>query len=218
MSSLIDGQRLTREEFMRRWEALPDLKLAELIDGVVYLPPPVSPRQSTADGLLQGWLSIYSCQTTGVQSGTNGTWLMLESAPQPNGWLRIRPNFGGQSIDSGYFPQGAPELIIEVGLSSTARDREPKLELFRRAGVREYLTFAVDEQELVWQELINGRYNPMIPDKDDVFQSRVFRGLWLDRAAVIRGDGKRVMEVLEEGIGSTEHSEFVRTLARSNVR
>ena len=35
---LREGDRLTREEFLRRWEAMPDLKWAELIDGIVYMP------------------------------------------------------------------------------------------------------------------------------------------------------------------------------------
>ena len=37
---LITGQRMTREEFLSRWEALPDLKNAELIDGIVYVHHP----------------------------------------------------------------------------------------------------------------------------------------------------------------------------------
>jgi Uma2 family endonuclease len=39
---LVTGERLTVEEFLRRWEDLPELKNAELIDGVVYVPSPVS--------------------------------------------------------------------------------------------------------------------------------------------------------------------------------
>jgi hypothetical protein len=39
---LRDGDRLTSDEFMRRWEGMPDLKFAGLIDGVVCIPSPVS--------------------------------------------------------------------------------------------------------------------------------------------------------------------------------
>ena len=38
---LHDGDRLTSDEFIRRWEAMPDLKHAELIDGIVQMPSPV---------------------------------------------------------------------------------------------------------------------------------------------------------------------------------
>ena len=36
------GDRLSREEFLERWYRMPLLKNAELIDGVVYVPGPVS--------------------------------------------------------------------------------------------------------------------------------------------------------------------------------
>ena len=44
---LVDGERLTLDEFIRRWEEQPDLKLAELIEGVVYLPSPVGSAQAS---------------------------------------------------------------------------------------------------------------------------------------------------------------------------
>ncbi len=38
---LENGDQLTRPEFERRYEAMPHLKKAELIEGVVYMPSPV---------------------------------------------------------------------------------------------------------------------------------------------------------------------------------
>ena len=38
---LVDGERLTRDEFERRYDAMPGLKKAELIEGVVHMPSPV---------------------------------------------------------------------------------------------------------------------------------------------------------------------------------
>jgi uncharacterized protein YktB (UPF0637 family) len=35
------GDRLSRDEFERRYERMPHLKKAELIEGIVYLPSPV---------------------------------------------------------------------------------------------------------------------------------------------------------------------------------
>lgn len=37
---LRNGDRLTRPEFERRYDAMPELKKAELIDGIVYIPSP----------------------------------------------------------------------------------------------------------------------------------------------------------------------------------
>ena len=39
------GDRLSRAEFERRYEAMPELKKAELIEGVVYMPSPVRLRR-----------------------------------------------------------------------------------------------------------------------------------------------------------------------------
>ena len=39
-NSLENGDRLTRGEFERRYEARPDIKKAELIEGVVHMPSP----------------------------------------------------------------------------------------------------------------------------------------------------------------------------------
>ena len=36
------GDFMSRVEFLRRWEAMPQLKFAELIQGVVYMPSPLS--------------------------------------------------------------------------------------------------------------------------------------------------------------------------------
>ena len=39
---LVEGDRLTAAEFERRYHAMPELKKAELIEGVVRMPSPVS--------------------------------------------------------------------------------------------------------------------------------------------------------------------------------
>ena len=39
--ALQNGDRLTRDEFERRYEAMPNVKKAELIEGTVYMPSPV---------------------------------------------------------------------------------------------------------------------------------------------------------------------------------
>jgi hypothetical protein len=45
---LENGDRLSRAEFERRYNAMPHLKKAELIEGIVYMPSPVRHR-FTAD-------------------------------------------------------------------------------------------------------------------------------------------------------------------------
>ncbi|MGV3724331.1 MAG: Uma2 family endonuclease, partial [Actinomycetota bacterium] len=51
------------------------------------------------------------------------------------------------------------------------------------------------------------------PDPDGVFRSKVFPGLWLAPQALLRGDSAAVRAVVERGVASPEHAEFVRRLA-----
>src|SRR6266568_5193006 len=92
---LRDGDHLTSNEFMRRWEAMPDLKHAELIDGIVYMPSPVSRHHDDSHTPLHGWLFNYTASTPGCRAGLEATWLMDDrDVPQPDCTLRVLPEYG----------------------------------------------------------------------------------------------------------------------------
>src|SRR6266446_7513405 len=57
-AELITGQRMNVAEFLSRWEDLPDLKNAELIDGVVYVPSPVSLEHGSLAAQIIWWLAM----------------------------------------------------------------------------------------------------------------------------------------------------------------
>ncbi len=61
--ALCDGDRLTRDEFMQRWEAMPDLKFAELLDGVVQMASPVSLSHNVLVPRITWWLIQYADAT-----------------------------------------------------------------------------------------------------------------------------------------------------------
>lgn len=155
-SPIREGDRLESEEFLRRWEAMPDLKHAELIGGTVFLmPSPVSLLHSDIHDAMHGWLWTYKELTPGCHTGIECTWKMsLEDVPQPDLFLRILPEHGGQSRIEGVYTAGAPELIVEVSGSSLSRDLGIKLDLYRRVGVQEYLTVLLRPttgMALAWQ-------------------------------------------------------------------
>ena len=55
---LENGDRLTREEFERRYEAMPENVKAELVEGVVYMASQTRlDSHSTPDFSLIGWLA-----------------------------------------------------------------------------------------------------------------------------------------------------------------
>ena len=210
---LVTGERLTVEEFLRRWEELPDLKNAELIDGVVYVSSPVSLNHGSLDILIHWWLAHYAHATPGCKGGSNSTWLMSGSAPQPDAYLRILPSHGGQSGNEGPLGAGAPELAVEISVTSTEVDFGPKLALYQLAGVWEYITVEQFGQRMIWRVLENGAYVAQTLPADGIVRSRVFPGLWLDLAAFWADDGAKMLAVLNAGLASQDHRDFVARLA-----
>ncbi len=211
--TLHEGDRLNSAEFLRRWEAMPDLKQAELIDGVVFMASPVFADHSTTHYNLNGWLFTYGSHSPGCEGGNDGTWVMgPKDTPQPDLFLRIAPEFGGQSSIAGKYAAGAPELIVEVSGSSLSRDLGIKLDLYRRAGVREYLTVQLQPRAIVWRQLTRGKYKEMKPGEDGIFRSRVFPGLWLHPEAFWKGN---LLPAAQQGLASPEHAAFVKRLANA---
>lgn len=212
---LESGDRLSRAEFERRYEAMPNLKKAELIEGVVYMPSPVRHRRHSRPHFrLIGWLAAYEGATPGVEGGDNGTArLDLDNEPQPDAYLLIEPACGGQArISADDYVELAPELVAEVAASSASYDLHTKLHVYRRNGVREYLVWRVDDQQFDWFVLRSGEFERLAPDATGLLKSTVFPGLWLDPAALIRGDIPRVAAVVQQGVTSHEHAEFAKQL------
>jgi Uma2 family endonuclease len=212
---LENGDRLTRDEFERRYEAMPHLKKAELIEGVVYVPSSVRYRHHGAPhALLIGWLVQYAASTPGVEVSDNSTVrLDLDNEPQPDALLLIDPTCGGQTrFSSDDYIEGSPELVAEVASSSVSYDLHAKLHAYRRNGVREYIVWRVLEQAIDWFVLRAGQYERLPVDASGLLRSEVFPGLWLDPAALVRSDLATVLAVVQQGLGSPEHATFVARL------
>src|SRR5262249_15851589 len=182
------GDKLTAEEFLRRYAAMPELKKAELIEGVVYMPSPVRNSHAGSHFDLISWLGFYRVATPGVVGGDNGTLrLDLDNVPQPDAFLRILQTHGGQArVDKDGYITGAPDWVGGVALSSVSMDLHGKLHVYRRNGVREYLVWRVEDRAIDWFVLREGRFEPLKPNPSGILQSQVLPGLWLDADALIR--------------------------------
>ncbi len=211
---LENGDRLTRPEFERRYAAMPHVKKAELIEGVVYMPSPVSNEHAEPHFDLITWLGFYRAAAPGISGGDNGTVrLDLDNEPQPDAFLRILASHGGQArVDEDGYISGAPELAAEVARSSVSIDLHAKLNAYRRNGVREYIVWRVEDQTIDWFVLREGRYEPLAVAADGLYRSEVLPGLWLDPAALLRGDLPTVFQTVRCGLDSPEHAAFVRRL------
>lgn len=212
---LENGDRLTRAEFYRRWEAMPQVKHAERVEGVVYMAAAVR-RESHGRPHYRiiGWLHSYEAETPGVEGGDNTTLqLDLDNDPQPDAYLLVDPACGGRcAFTADDYIANGPELIIEVAASSASYDLHQKLDAYRRNGVQEYTVWKTLENEIVWFRLVDGVYVECEPDLNGVFKSEVFPGLWLNAPAMLRGDLKQVLETLRVGIASDAHATFVKHL------
>lgn len=207
---LENGDRLTRPEFERRYAAMPHIKKAELIEGVVYMPSPVRYEgHGRQHSELNGWLVVYRASTPGVEGADNATVrLDMDNEPQPDLLLRLVED-GQSRVGTDGFLDGAPELAAEIASSSTAYDLHQKLDTYRRHGVREYIVWQTLDNIIHWFVLREGRYERLLPDSVGVYKSEMFPGLWLDSVAMTQGDLATVLSVLGKGLATPEHQEFV---------
>ncbi len=204
------GDCLTRPEFERRYEAMPWLKKAELIDEVVYVGSPVGPLHADAHAQLMVWHGTYAVQTPGTRCSDNATVrLDMLNEVQPDALLRLTKGGQTKAGNEKSYLEGAPELVAEVASSSVSLDLHAKLELYLRHGVREYIVWRVLDNDIDWFRLEDGEYRRLAAGDDGVFRSREFPGLWLDRAALLRGEMSAVLNVLNQGLASPEHLDFV---------
>jgi Uma2 family endonuclease len=212
---LESGDSLGADEFMRRYEAMPEVKKAELIEGTVYMSSPVGPTHSDPHALIQTWLGFYALRTPGTKVSDNATvQLGPKNVPQPDALLRILPELGGQMRfnPKGYF-LGAPELIVEVAASSAAIDLHHKLRAYCCAGVREYLVWRTLDHQFDWFVLDRNEYRLIKPTSSGVLQSPHFPGLALAVEALLNDDGAKVMDVLQANLQTPAHRAFVAQLA-----
>ena len=208
---LHSGDRLTRAEFESIYSAHPEIKKAELIEGVAYVPSPTRYREH-GELLFNaiGWLSVYRAATPGVKGGDNATLrLDFENEPQPDALLRLLPEYGGNSRvgEDGYL-EGPPELIVEVAASSASYDLNQKKRVYARSGVAECIVYLAYEQCVIWFILREGVYEELQPDEKGVLKSERFPGLWLQPDALLAGEIGRLLEALQRGLASPDHRTF----------
>ncbi len=214
---LESGDRLSRHEFERRYEAMPHIKKAELVEGIVYVALPLRfESHAEPHGWIVTWLGVYQISTPGIRLGIEPTVrLDLDNEPQPDGVLFINSSASGQArLSADDYIEGAPELVVEIAASSAAYDLYDKKKAYRRNGVPEYIVWQIFENKLDWFQLREGEYVPLEPDADGVLRSPLFPGLWLAVPSLLEGNMAHVLTVLQEGLNSPEHTEFVKRLSQ----
>lgn len=213
---LENGDQLTLAEFEQRYQRMPKLKKAELIEGIVYMGSPLRINQhGNPHAHIITWLGCYEAVTSGVQLGDNCTVrLDTDNELQPDALLRIEQN--GQSIISeDDYVEGAPELVVEIAASSASIDLHDKLKVYRRNQVQEYLVWRVYDNEFDWFRLKEGKYFKRQPNDERIIKSEIYSGLWLNVSDLLTGNLAKVLETLQQGITTADHRTFVQQLISS---
>lgn len=207
--SLESGDRLTRAEFERRYKAHPEIKKAELIEGVVYVASPVRVNQhGVPHSRVIIWLGFYQAATPGLNIADNATLrLDLDNETQPD--VAVWLDAGGAMVTMDDYLAGAPELIVEIASSSVAIDLHAKLHAYRRNGVQEYLVILPQEARVRWFCWQDGETTELQPDAEGILKSRILPGLWLASHPFWQGDLAGLLAVLQQGIDSADHQTFV---------
>jgi Uma2 family endonuclease len=199
---LMNGDHLDRLEFERRYNAMPEVNKAELIEGVVYMPSPVGHgHHSNPHFNLITWLGMYATATPGVAGGDNGSLrLDMENEPQPDAFMIVLPSHGGKVvIDADDYISGGPELVAEVAASSASIDLNAKRRVYCRNGVLEYVVWRAEDREIDWFLLREGEYHRLPRDAAGIYRSEVLPGLWLDPAVLVNSDLLAVSQVAQQG-------------------
>lgn len=208
---LENGDRLTRDEFHRRYEAMPENVKAELIEGVVFMSSPVRiDHHGKPSAKVITWLGSYSAYTFTTEVSENVTlFLDSDNQYQPDAVLRIDEKYDGKSLIKDGYLKGSPELLVEVSASTISKDLFEKKNVYRRNGVMEYIVWRVLDEEIDWFVLKDGTYQTLEADKNGIIESKVFAGLRLNVKAMLSGDLQKVLSDLQKGLQSKKHKEFI---------
>ena len=200
---LVPGDRMRAAEFRRRDKDQVENRF-ELIEGIVHMAAATRVTHARPQSLIVGWANAYCADTEGTDCLDDATdRLDDENEPRPDVSILWTSEHRGQTFidDEGYL-NGGPELIVEMAASSEAIDRGIKRRVYERHGVREYGVWRINRGLIQWYRLDGGTLQPVTLDNDGVYRSVVFPGLWLDTAAAIAIDRRRVLDVLARGIAS----------------
>lgn len=206
---LESGDHLSTEEFHRQYLEHPEIKRAELVEGVVYVSSPVGNEHGEPHGSVVGWLFTYKTRTPDVRLADSGTVFLPtgdEVQPDaciyrlsPGGTVRLMKRREGRRTVT--YLEGVADLVFEIAASSASYDLHSKKRAYERSGVPEYIVWQVYERRIDWFRLEDGRYVTVEPDGRRIIESITFPGLRLAVAKMLDGDDAGVIAELNAGGG-----------------
>ena len=117
---------------------------------------------------------------------------------------------GQLMIDDDGYLVGAPELVVEISASTLSVDTNEKYKAYEKHCVKEYLLWDTKSNCVTWYVRNRTKFVAMKPTRAGMLKSKTFPGLWLDVAAMLNGDLNLVMQILNEGLASAPHGQYVK--------
>ena len=187
--TLESGDHVSRRVFHARYCAHPEIKKAELVEGVVIVASPVrSDLHAEPHGKIVGWLISYQARVKDVRVSDNATVILdSDNELQPDACISCEGP-GGPRLSEDHYIEGAPQLVVEIAASSVSYDLHEKYRVYRRNGVREYLVWRVEDRAIDWFRLNEGEYERVAPDATGVIESSTFPGLRLHVEKLLAND------------------------------
>jgi Uma2 family endonuclease len=160
------------------------------------------------------WLRLYALGTPGIAVWGCASYILGDDTEvQPDLSVTLKPPGLNPATVRSPFNQH-PKLVVEVAYSSRAYDLFEKKSLYEECGVEEYLVVSLAQSRVYWFGRRDGAYRELQPDANQVLQSSVFPGLWLNVPAFFTADLAAVQATLQQGLATQEHADFVEALKR----
>jgi Uma2 family endonuclease len=187
---------ITVEEF---FETVPDGVKADLLDGVIYMASPDSPRSDKIGRFIGTTLQGFARRRGGLGEvyGSRVAYaLARHHAPEPD------VSFVSSERAAIIHPTrgvAAPDIAVEiVSEDSQSRDYLRKRVLYEEAGVREYWIIDPLQNRCTFLRLRDGQFQEVPLQRDRFFHSEVLPGFWLDVAWLVAHPLPDEFECLEQ--------------------
>ncbi|MBI3911083.1 MAG: Uma2 family endonuclease [Armatimonadetes bacterium] len=153
---------------------------ADLIDGVIYMASPDTPRNDRIAYLVRFLIQGYArVKGLGQTTGPRVAYVLSDRRA-------LEPDVAFVARDRRHILQeshgvGAPDIAVEiVSADSVAGDYMEKKHLYEEAGVREYWLIDPLQNRAEFHRLLDRHYVLVPLEHNRLFRSEVLPGFWLD--------------------------------------